>query len=594
MKKYHRIRGKWSWRVYLAALWVVLALGVAGRADASGPAAQPAWAPRFYAFCMETSDAKKRSLPEQVGMLRELGFDGVGYPLWVGEELDKNLRVIDDSGLKIYQLYTTINVNPNAKPYDPQIPGAIRGLKGRPATITVLLTGFPPGDPQGEEPAVKILRELGDVAAKAGLRISIYPHTGQWTESLLYALKIVKMVNRPNVGANFNLCHWLMVDGGKDYRPVLREHAGRIFAVTLNGATVGSKSWEELIRPLDQGDFDVPQLLKTLREIGYKGPIALMCYGIPGDARDHLARSIAAWRRLRASLDGEKGMELTFNAVGKEYRFDTGALRGTLRPDGRSWGLSPLVDNASSTTISGTLGLFSPYRLLDAGTRYLPDGRDWISTAQLLRDGAVKVSWQADQNHPFDMTAVYRWVSSLTLDFSIQVTPRRDLRRFEVFLASYFERFPAAFVCAGDGKPGFVEARESVAYWQAFPRDDAAAAIIADGRWQRPPSEVEWKPVARYAAPLGMRRDAKSGLVALVMAPPADCFAVSTPFGQEAHRSLYLSLFGHDLKAGETATARSRLVIAHGITDEQAIALYKAYLKETGGRRAEPAKPARQ
>ena len=58
---------------------------------------------------------------------------------------------------------------------------------------------------------------------------------------------------------------------------------------------------------------------------------------------------------------------------------------------------------------------------------------------------------------------------------------------------------------AGDDKPGFVEARESVAYWQAFPRDDAAAAIIADGRWQRPPSEDEWKPKAKYAAPLGRR-----------------------------------------------------------------------------------------
>jgi len=82
----------------------------------------------------------------------------------------------------------------------------------------------------------------------------------------------------------------------------------------------------------------------------------------------------------------------------------------------------------------------------------------------------------------------------------------------------------------------------------------------------------------RLAAPLAVRRDAKSGLVAVVMAPPEDCFAVLTPYGEEGHRSVYLSLFGRDLKAGEAVSARARLVIGRDITDEQAIALYKAYM----------------
>jgi hypothetical protein len=38
--------------------------------------------------------------------------------------------------------------------------------------------------------------------------------------------------------------------------------------------------------------------LKTLKGLGYKGPVGLQCYGIGGDARDHLARSMAAWRKL--------------------------------------------------------------------------------------------------------------------------------------------------------------------------------------------------------------------------------------------------------------------------------------------------------
>jgi hypothetical protein len=40
--------------------------------------------------------------------------------------------------------------------------------------------------------------------------------------------------------------------------------------------------------------------LKTLRELGYKGPVGLQCYGIEGDTREHLKESLAAWRKLSA------------------------------------------------------------------------------------------------------------------------------------------------------------------------------------------------------------------------------------------------------------------------------------------------------
>jgi len=263
-------------------------------------AAQAAWAPKLYGLCMETHDAKRRSIPEQVRMLRELGFDGAGYPLWLDENLDKNLRTLDEAGLHVYLLYTSVDVKPGARRYDPQLPAAIRKLEGRPVSICVSLRGLPPGDPRGERPAIDTLRQLGDLAAESGVRISIYHHTGDWTASLIHTLRVVKKTNHRHVGANFNLCHWLMVDGDKDYRPVLRENADKIFAVTINGATRGAKTWTNgLIQPLDQGDFDNGELLTILREIGYRGPIGLMCFGISGDAQTHLARSMATWKKLR-------------------------------------------------------------------------------------------------------------------------------------------------------------------------------------------------------------------------------------------------------------------------------------------------------
>lgn len=288
-------------RCFTVAMILVGGLGVCSVGRAADrravPGKESAASAKLYAFCMEIHDAKKRTLPEQATMLRQLGYDGVGYPLWLGEDFDRNLRTLDAVGVPVYVFYTYVKVKPGVDSFDARVPEAIGKLKGRPVTICVLLSGLPPADPQGEEKAIKTLRQLGDLAAAAGVRISIYHHTGDWSASLLHALDIAKKVNHPAVGVNFNLCHWLKVDGDKDYRPVLRDNASRIFAVTINGAKVGSTTWTDgLIQPLDQGDFDNAELLRVLREVGYRGPIGLMCFGIAGDAQEHLARSLKVWK----------------------------------------------------------------------------------------------------------------------------------------------------------------------------------------------------------------------------------------------------------------------------------------------------------
>ena len=118
-----------------------------------------------------------------------------------------------------------------------------------------------------------------------------------------------------------------------------------------------------------------------------------------------------------------------------------------------------------------------------------------------------------------------------------------------------------------------------------FPRDREAALKIFDGRWEIPPSPVDWCITRFMAAPLARRRHAESDLTVLLMAPPEDCFAVATPYNQDPpdgvanHRSLYLSLFGQDVEAGQTVRARSRLVVAAGLTDEAAVKRYQDYVE---------------
>jgi hypothetical protein len=291
-------------------------------------------------------------------------------------------------------------------------------------------------------------------------------------------------------------------------------------------------------------------------------------------------------RSVAAMTEEAPPSRLAFTVAGKGYHFDTGVLRGTLREDGGSAGLRPLEDVASGATVAGQYSLFAPYRLLTPEKRFLPDARDWPSGSKLLSDGAVEAHWQPDDAHPLELTAVYRFTAPNVLDFQATVKPQRALRKFELFLASYFAGFPASFVYVRNGsqpggKHGFLEATQPAGDWQMFPRDDEAARVIGDGRWNYAPNPVAWKIRPQLAAPLALRRDAASGLTAAIMAPVRDCFAVSMPYGAEGHRSVYLSLFGRDLKAGETASARARMVIGKAISDQQAIELYEAYRKES-------------
>jgi len=79
-------------------------------------------------------------------------------------------------------------------------PEAIRKLKGRPRRVVVVtLTASSRANPAGMRTGVQALRELGDVAAEAGVRILAYNHVNCWNESVPFNVELVKKVNHPQV-----------------------------------------------------------------------------------------------------------------------------------------------------------------------------------------------------------------------------------------------------------------------------------------------------------------------------------------------------------------------------------------------------------
>jgi sugar phosphate isomerase/epimerase len=236
-------------------------------------------------------------------MLKELGYAGVGH-IWL-EKVQERLQTLDARQLQLYQITIMVDMKPEKATYDPQLKPVLSLLRGRGTQILLLMNGMKPSDSAGDEKGVAVVREIAELGRESGVQILLYPHTDFWLERFEDAMRLEKKVSRPNVGTMFNLCHWLRVSKDRDYRALLKAGANRLMSVSINGADVwdDKPGWEHYIQPLGKGNFDVFAFLKALKEIGFKGPVGLQCYGLGGDTRDHLAESMKTWREYCRMLN---------------------------------------------------------------------------------------------------------------------------------------------------------------------------------------------------------------------------------------------------------------------------------------------------
>lgn len=242
---------------------------------------------------------------EQAEILKELGYDGAGG----SGDIPELLKEFDKKGLKIFTLYNGVYIDPDKEKYDPQLKETIRQLKDSDTIIWLTIVKskqYKCSSPDGDPCAVEIVREIADMAAGSGLWVALYPHHQSWLERVEDAVRITEKVNRTNVGVTFNLCHWLRVDNEKNMKPLLELAMPYLFVVTINGADSDGMEWDRLIQTLDKGSFDNCRLLKTLKELGYTGPIGLQSHGIKGDVYENLKRSMQAWRKLLERIAADK------------------------------------------------------------------------------------------------------------------------------------------------------------------------------------------------------------------------------------------------------------------------------------------------
>jgi sugar phosphate isomerase/epimerase len=253
----------------------------------------------FFAMDTGTRDDRHRTMAEQVAMVKALGYNGIDHTGC--ERLAEKLYHVTQNGMTLYAIYLDGHIDGDKPAINPGLKEAIQMLRGRETKLWLPLQSkkIAPSSAAGDEQAIALVRQIADLAAESGLDVVLYPHYGCWMEKVQDAYRLVKKVDRANVGLTFNLCHWLRVGGGDSYAAVLKEIAPYLRMVTVNGAEKEGE-WKQLIQPLDRGAFDVAKLIRTLHELHYAGPIGLQGFGIGGDVEQNLSRSMSVWRTINS------------------------------------------------------------------------------------------------------------------------------------------------------------------------------------------------------------------------------------------------------------------------------------------------------
>ena len=250
----------------------------------------------FFVFDNGTGRDLKVPIDAQADLVKRTGYAGLGYTGAL--KVPEMLQALESRGLRMFSIYVAVRVEADKPAYDEALPEAIRQLKGHGAVLWLTVQGTAP---DAEPRAVQRVREVADLAAQSAVRVVLYPHMGFYVGRIEEALHMRKMVDRPNVGVSFNLAHFLAVKDEANLDRRLREAMPYLELVSINGAE-HEGGWDRLIQPLDRGEFDVFGFLKKLVAAGYKGPIGLQCYQVPGDMEDNLKRSMAAWRKFQTRI----------------------------------------------------------------------------------------------------------------------------------------------------------------------------------------------------------------------------------------------------------------------------------------------------
>jgi len=106
------------------------------------------------------------------------------------------LKELEKQGLQLYGSYQAVHIDEGQQKYDPGLAAAIEMLKNRNTMLwlNVHSKKYKKSSPDGDERAAAIIREIAQMAKKAGIKVALYPHHGFWIERVEDGLRVAQKV----------------------------------------------------------------------------------------------------------------------------------------------------------------------------------------------------------------------------------------------------------------------------------------------------------------------------------------------------------------------------------------------------------------
>ncbi|HEY6739577.1 MAG TPA: sugar phosphate isomerase/epimerase [Actinopolymorphaceae bacterium] len=134
------------------------------------------------------------------------------------------------------------------------------------------------GDEGSTREAIAHIAELAKLAGQYNLRLAVKPHVGQAIYNGATALRLMKEVDEPALGLNFDPSHLYRAD--EDPRLIAHDWGTRI--ITSHFRDCASRERQVGPPPTQipgRGAVDLPATLAALHDVGYAGPLNLEVIG---------------------------------------------------------------------------------------------------------------------------------------------------------------------------------------------------------------------------------------------------------------------------------------------------------------------------
>lgn len=231
-----------------------------------------------------------------------------------------------------------------------------------------------------EQLAAAQLRQLGDVAARFGVRVAYEALAwGRFVDSYEAAARIVRLADHPRIGLCLDSFH--ILSRGHNPEAIETIPAEKIFFVQMADAPLLSLdvlSWSRHHRLFPgEGGFDLGTFMAHLVRTGYDGPVSLEIFNDTFRQADPLATAIDARRSLRW-LEHETATALGAPAGGRAARMSTAGL--------------PAVDPPADVNyVELRTGEVAELRRLLAQLGFRPHGEHRTKPVELWTHGAARV-----------------------------------------------------------------------------------------------------------------------------------------------------------------------------------------------------------